>query len=95
MCSGYLVTGIGLTSIAPPAPPLITNVTAAGGNIILGGSGGTPSTTYYLAGSTNVTQPRSNWTHLATNQFNGAGNFLITNPVMPGSPHSFYQLKLP
>jgi hypothetical protein len=34
------------------------------------------------------------WMPVATNQFDGAGNFIFTNNLDPNTPQSFYQLQL-
>jgi autotransporter-associated beta strand protein len=77
------------------APLSITGVAQFGTNIVFSGSGGTANGQYIVLASTNVTLPRSNWTRLLTNQFDGSGNFSVTNTVDPNIPNRFYLLQLP
>jgi hypothetical protein len=44
--------------------------------------------------SANVALPMSNWTAIATNQFDGYGNFNFNNAPDPALPQTFYVLKL-
>ena len=43
----------------------------------------------------NVALPMASWSRIATNQFNGSGNFNLTNPINPATPQLFYRLQLP
>ena len=74
--------------------PRFVNVAAIAGKMVLGGVG-TPFANYYLLTSTNVTLPATNWTRIATNQFDAAGNFNLTNTPNPNVPQTFYRLQLP
>ncbi|HEX5220665.1 MAG TPA: autotransporter-associated beta strand repeat-containing protein, partial [Verrucomicrobiae bacterium] len=75
-----------VTSIAPPNPPSFTNIIATSGNLILSGDGGTPTGSYYVLTATNVTLPSASWSRVATNQFDAAGRFNLTNPINPAVP---------
>jgi hypothetical protein len=77
------------------ALPTITALSLAGGNLVLRGTNGAPNWTYYLLGSTNLGLPLSNWTPLATNLFDGFGNFLLTNSIDPSMPVRFYTIAVP
>jgi hypothetical protein len=44
--------------------------------------------------ATNLVLPVSHWTVIATNTFDGGGNFSFTNSVSPNTPPTFYLLKL-
>ncbi len=68
------------------------NITAGG--LVAGGSGGTPGGTYIVLWSTDVTLPSSQWTPVATNQFDGAGGFSFTNTVSPGAGQNFFRVQL-
>lgn len=81
--------------VSPTAPPSLGAPVYSGGNLILSGTGGTPGANYYVLTSTNVALPMVNWTPLATNQFDGSGNFAFTNAVSPGTPQLFYRLQVP
>ena len=76
-------------------PPRIRNVSVADGKITMSGYYGPPSANYVLLASTNVVWPLSNWTRLATNQFDATGHFSITNTLDPGVSRSFYRLQAP
>lgn len=76
-------------------PPEFTAISLAGGNVIIRGFSGTTNGEYYVLTSTNVTQPSTNWTRLATNVFDANGNFSFTNAVDLNTPQRFYQLLLP
>jgi autotransporter-associated beta strand protein len=88
-----LVTS-GTISVGIETPPTIGNLNFANGQLILSGTGGVTNGTYYVLTSTNLALPTTNWTRLLTNQFDGGGNFNITNPVPPASPQNFYLLQL-
>ncbi len=54
------------------------------------GAGGT----YAILSASNVTLPRSNWTVVATGNFDGSGNFLFSNAIVPGAK-VYYLLRVP
>jgi hypothetical protein len=85
----------GKLSVVLTAQPVVTSVALTDGGLVLSGSGGLANGNFYLLGTTNVALPVSNWTPVATNQFDVDGNFDFTNPVNLNSPQSFYLLKLP
>ena len=92
---GQVTTVSSATVAAIAAPPHIGNVSVSGGNVILGGTGGIANGTYYVLTSTNIAAPLAGWTRLLTNQFDGAGNFNVTNTMNSNAPQSFYLLQLP
>ncbi|HWD18345.1 MAG TPA: LamG-like jellyroll fold domain-containing protein [Verrucomicrobiae bacterium] len=67
----------------------IGSTTLSGGNVTFSGTGGKPNGTYYVLTATNV--PTANWTPIATNSYDGSGNFTVTLPVAPGTPERFYR----
>jgi hypothetical protein len=77
------------------APPRFLTVSTAGGNVVLTGRDGTPGEDYVVLRSTNISLPISSWTRVVTNQFDGSGNFTITDPISPGAPQNFYRLLIP
>ena len=81
--------------VSPVTPPSFGQSVLAGGSLILSGTGGTPGADYYMLTSTNVVLPLANWLRLATNQFDGSGNFAFTNTVSAGTPQLFYRLQVP
>ncbi len=78
-----------------PAPPVFGGINLTGGNLVFSGTGGVSNATFYLLGSTNLDTPLTNWTRLLTNQFDGSGNFNITNVLDTNAPQDFYLLETP
>jgi hypothetical protein len=58
----------------------------------LAGSGGLAGGQYVVLSSTNIATPVSSWTPIATNTFDGSGNFSFTNGALVG-PGRFYLLQ--
>ncbi|MGH7952923.1 MAG: beta strand repeat-containing protein, partial [Limisphaerales bacterium] len=81
--------------IAQTTPPSFNSVTLNGSNLVMSGSGGTADGTYYVLGSTNIALPLTSWTPIATNQFDGSGNFSFTNVVNAASPAQFFDISVP
>jgi autotransporter-associated beta strand protein len=81
--------------VSTPPPPQFGNISMLGGNFVLTGAGGSSNETYVVLTSTNLGLPLSNWTRLLTNQFDGSGNFNITNVFDTNAPQAFYLLQLP
>jgi hypothetical protein len=67
----------------------------SGGGFILSGTGGVTNGTYYVLTSSNLLLPLTNWTSIATDQFDSAGNFIFTNAAQTNAPQLFYLLQLP
>ena len=61
----------------------------------MSGTNGPASGNYYVLTATNVALPLTNWSRIATNQFNASGNFNLTNPIDPATLQKFYRLELP
>ncbi len=77
-----------------PTPPSFGGINMTGGTVIFSGSGGTPGADYYVLSTSNLTTLLVSWVRLATNQFDGNGNFAWTNTPMPGTPHQFYRVAV-
>jgi autotransporter-associated beta strand protein len=73
--------------------PIINSVTASAGNLVFGGTNGTAFGTYYVLTTTNLTIPLTKWVSLATNSFDGNGNFSVTNAISPGTPQRYYLIE--
>jgi autotransporter-associated beta strand protein len=82
----------GTLSVVTLTAPTISGVKLAGGKLVLNGSGGVNSWPFRLLTSTNLAAAQ--WTPVATNQFDTAGNFVLTNAASPNSSPTFYQLQL-
>lgn len=78
-----------------PAPPFFGGLTVGGANLIFSGAGGGSNGVYYVLASTNLAAPLGQWRRLATNSFDGHGNFIFTNRLNSGGGQQFYQLQLP
>ena len=83
-----------LTFTPPPPPPVFGGIIFDGTNLIFNGAGGSIGGNYYVLASTNLMLPMSQWTVLATNAFDGSGNFNFTNTPDPNAPQQFYLLQL-
>ena len=73
-------------------PPTIADIQIAGGKLVVNGSGGVNSWPFLLLASTNLAAAQ--WVPVATNQFDAAGNFILTNAINPDWPQTFYRLQL-
>jgi hypothetical protein len=79
--------------VASGSGPVIGSTTVSGGNVIFSGTGGPANSSYAVLTSTNLATPIISWTPVATNNFDGAGNFSATNMIAPGTPKLFYRIK--
>jgi autotransporter-associated beta strand protein len=71
--------------------PVIRHISASAGNFVFSGTNGYPSAPFAVLTSTNLTS--SNWTVVATGNFDGSGTFSVTNAITPGMPQAFYRLQ--
>ena len=76
-------------------PPSFGNLAMKGNNLVYAGNNGVLLGNYYVIGSTNLALPVTNWTRMATNQFDATGSFTFTNVLNPNSSQWFYRLQLP
>lgn len=80
----------------PKTAPRFASFALSGSDLILRGTNGGPGEPFYLLTSTNVALPPSQWTLVATNFFDGNGNFQFTNAPGPtAESQQFYLLQLP
>jgi hypothetical protein len=80
----------------PTTNATITSAKASGTNLLIHGvNNNVPNTNFHYAvlTSTNLTLPLSNWTAVVTNSFNPDGTFDYTNPIVPGTPRQFIDVK--
>lgn len=85
----------GTISVVSTAPLAFGGTVIVGANVVFSGSGGVASSPYYVLASTNVALPLTNWTRIATNSFDGNGNFAFTNSLAPSVPQKFFLLQTP
>lgn len=76
-------------------PPPSLTVRQAGANLVFTGSGGPAGGTNYLVATTNLSLATSQWSRVATNQFDLAGNYSFTITMPVGVPQRFHRLSLP
>ena len=76
--------------------PVISSLNLAGPNLTLNVANGVAGENCFVLTSTDLTQPLSQWTSIATNALSAGGNFSITatNAVNPAAPSEFYLLKV-
>ena len=79
----------------PSGMPAFRHFSLLAGNVVLGASDGPLGRIYSVLTSTNLELPLTDWTWLATDRFDGAGRFWLTNAVDPGEPQRFYCIVLP
>lgn len=79
----------------PPPPPQVTNVSLVSGEFVMSGSGGPTNGDFYVLATTNLAWPATNWSVIATGQFDATGCFQWTNPVPDFLPQQFFLLQLP
>jgi hypothetical protein len=91
---GSITTSNSILTVLPL--PLFGSIIAGnGGGFILSGTGGESNGTYYVLTSSNLLAPLTNWTHIATDHFDGAGGFIFTNTVQTNAPQLFHILQMP
>jgi pectate lyase-like protein len=76
-------------------PPPTLAISQSGTNLIFSGNGGPGGGTNYLVAATNLALPFSQWSRVATNEFDPTGGYAITNAIPAGLPQNFYRVRLP
>jgi len=91
--AGSVISSNAVLTVGPLG---FANIVAVGdGSFVLSGIGGTINGVYYVLSTTDLTLPLTNWTFIATNQFDGLGDFIFTNTMQTNALQQFYILKLP
>jgi hypothetical protein len=97
--SGYLTNdtaqsmiALMLTGAIHPQPMINSVTVQSNTNLVMSGVNGFANAPYYVVGSTNVTQPLSTWTRVATNVFGPTGNFSFSAPMDKTRPQQFYTI---
>ena len=83
----------GILNVLSKQTPYFTGFSLSGTNLAFSGTNGCANGTYMLLTSTNVLLPLTNWTSVATNTFDGSGQFNLTNGINPDAPQQFYILS--
>jgi pectate lyase len=71
----------------------ISQASKSGNNIVFNGNSGSPSQSFNVLSSTNLSTPISQWNVVGSGNFDGSGNFGYTNPISPGSPQQYFVIK--
>ncbi|MGC3957816.1 MAG: hypothetical protein QM813_07660 [Verrucomicrobiota bacterium] len=85
---------IQVASLSVPQPRIVST-TLSGGNLIFSGTNGVAGNPYQVVSSTNIAAPLSSWTQTSTGNFDGSGNFSVTNAINVNEPQRYYLLRLP
>jgi fibronectin-binding autotransporter adhesin len=93
--TGSLASSGTLNIIAGATQPGITSVVLSGTNLVFSGSNGSLNGSFSVLTTTNLLLPLGRWTTNFSSQFDGAGNFSVTNGVNPAAPQQFYILQTP
>ncbi len=82
------------TSGVPPVAgtPVIGQTLLTPAGLVLRGTGGAANSAFAVLAATNITQPQNQWTSIATNVFNGSGDFDCTNAI-GSATRGFYRLQ--
>jgi fibronectin-binding autotransporter adhesin len=75
--------------------PVFASIVLSGTNLVFSGTNGSINGTFSVLTSTNLTLPLGQWITNASSQFDGSGNFSVTNSINPGTPQQFFLLKTP
>ncbi|MDB6018050.1 MAG: hypothetical protein JWR19_2539 [Pedosphaera sp.] len=81
------------SDISTPVPRISTPVIVSAGAIVFSAGNGVPGATCYVLTSTNLTLPLTNWTIVATNVFDGNGNFTATNSLPANVSSQYFLLQ--
>lgn len=80
---------------SPPVPKFSDPLFNSGNALTFSGTNGIPGWPIVLLTAPNLATPPSQWTAIATNQFDSNGNFNFTIGISPGAPQRFYLLETP
>ncbi len=72
----------------------IDRIAVSSPNVLVSGTGGTAGNSYSLLSSPDILAPITNWSLVASNVFDGSGNFSETNGVA-GQPRLFFIIRSP
>jgi polygalacturonase len=86
---------VNLLAQTVPSPVFTASFLSTNGGFVFNATNGPPGNSVYVLAATNIALPPAQWTPVATNQFDGNGQLLFTNPSDPAAPQTFYLLELP
>ncbi len=82
------------TYVLPPPPATLSSAGLIQTNLVMVWAGGANQSCVRLSG-TNVTQPQSTWTPVATNAVGPGGLSTNSVPIGLGEPQRYYLLSIP
>lgn len=94
--AGLISVTLTVSIVNPSTNANITHVSLSGTNLLIHGTNNNvPNTNfhYLVLTTTNVATPLSKWEPVVTNSFNADGTFDYTNPIVPGTPRQFIDVK--
>lgn len=80
--------------VSAPLPRIVTSG-VTGSDFVFSGTNGVPSGAYEVFSATNVALPLNTWTLVNSGNFDGSGNFSVTNAINVNEPQRYYLLRLP
>jgi hypothetical protein len=85
----------GTVWVVRTTPPALELTVAGEGGLTLRALNGTPGWPCYVRAADDLSLPLAQWSRVATNSFNAAGEVLLPLPPMPDIPARFYTLEVP
>jgi cytochrome c peroxidase len=76
-----------------PSPQIVA-AGITGSNFYFTGANGSQGWSYHVLASTDLSRPLASWTLVATDSFDGQGNFDFTNSTNPSQSQQFYAVSL-
>jgi hypothetical protein len=86
---------ISVVSLTASPPRLINPTLANLTNFVVTATGGVANGQFRILTQTNVTVPLNNWAILSTNNYDGTGSLVLTNPVNPAEPQRYFRIIQP
>ncbi len=77
--------------VLPPLQPVVTEAWMTSNAFALRGTNGNANSIFGVLTASNLS---GSWTLLATNAFDAAGNFIVTNSVQAGNAQQFFRLQV-
>jgi len=77
------------------APSIGATILRTETNVVVAGTGGLSGWPYRILASTDLGLPVSQWTPVATSQFDGSGSCRYTNAIDANSPTEFFRIAVP
>jgi hypothetical protein len=97
---GYLSNNVAAGSVDLVAVQMLANgpqfsaVKLMGTNLVISGTSGVGNWPYFVLACTNLALPVNQWPSVATNVFDGSGNFIFTNRLSTKPSVQFFRLQL-